>query len=134
MLPHSGSDYQCDSNIYRNKINSCARKRKYYIQVSQSSATSLVKSPDSTLAFAHNSQMSKILPALLSGNKAALSDSEAMMHKLHALKTALMGPDSDDEELSEVINEKTGSWREILNDFLHDRQGGPYLHDLAAPK
>lgn len=96
MLPHSGSDYQCDSNIYKNKINSCARKRKYYIQVSQSSATSLVKSPDSTLAFAHNFQMSKILPCCLAE---ALFDSEAMMHKLHALKTALMGPNLDDEEL-----------------------------------
>ncbi|KAI5076590.1 hypothetical protein GOP47_0008655 [Adiantum capillus-veneris] len=70
----------------------------------------------------------------LSGNEEALSDSEDMMHKLHALETALMGPDTDDAEVREVLNEKPGPWGELLDDFLGDGRQGPYLHNPAIDK
>ncbi|KAI5076578.1 hypothetical protein GOP47_0008643 [Adiantum capillus-veneris] len=136
VLSPSGSNYQCDRDMYNNEINSCTYndgKGKYHLQVSQSPGASSIESPDSTLAFSGNRSNAKD-SASLSGNEEALSDSEDMMHKLHALETALMGPDTDDAEVREVLNEKPGPWGELLDDFLGDGQQGPYLHNPAVDK
>ncbi|KAI5076593.1 hypothetical protein GOP47_0008658 [Adiantum capillus-veneris] len=66
VLSPSGSNYQCDRDMYSNEINSCTYndgKGKYHLQVSQSPGASSIESPDSTLAFSgpylHNPAIDK---------------------------------------------------------------------------
>lgn len=116
LLLHSSSDYQYDSDIYKNEISSCS----HYNQLSQRTAWSSVESPDSTL-------LNVVDSALSSVKDTSDCDSKALVHKLHELENALMGPDADDADLNELLDENRGSWGELLDDFLHENQAHPNL-------